>query len=89
MMLRRPSRLGLRGAVGAHRGYHRGKKRRIYRREPVEFLSHVDPRDRSLEVWRLVEGRRREVDTFEGAAIAHTPPFEGVALALVTIGGAG
>lgn len=63
-------------------GIDRGKKRRIYRREAVEFLWYFDPRDRSLEDWRLVEARWREVETFEGAAIAHAPPFDRVGLVL-------
>lgn len=53
----------------------RGRKMRIYRREGVQHLWFVDPRDRVLEVWRLVDGRWREVDTFEGDARVGVEPF--------------
>lgn len=44
----------------------RGKKRRIYRRERVGHYWIYDPRDGSLEVSRLENGRWLEVDVFEG-----------------------
>lgn len=53
----------------------RGRKMRIYRREGVRHLWLVDPRDRVLEVWRLDDGRWREVDTFEGDARVRAEPF--------------
>jgi Uma2 family endonuclease len=58
------------------------KKRRIYRREGVGHLWYVDPRDRSLEIWELVDGRWVEVDTFEGEGRVHGRPFESVELNL-------
>jgi Uma2 family endonuclease len=60
----------------------RGKKRRIYRREGVGHLWYLDPRDRTLEVHRLVEGRWLEVDTFEGEGIVRAEPFEAIELIL-------
>ncbi|MBX3202579.1 MAG: Uma2 family endonuclease [Labilithrix sp.] len=63
----------------------RGKKRRIYRREGVEYLWYVDPRDRSLEVWQLHEGRWLEVETFEGDRVVAAPPFEQLELDLAAL----
>jgi len=60
----------------------RGKKRRIYRREQVSHLWYLDPRERSLEVYRLVDGRWSEVDTFEGDGIVRAEPFGAIELAL-------
>jgi len=60
----------------------RGKKRRIYRREGVGHLWFVDPRDRSLEIWKLVDARWVEVDTFEGEGRVHGRPFESAELDL-------
>jgi Uma2 family endonuclease len=60
----------------------RGKKRRIYRRESVGFLWYADPRDRSLEVWRLIDAHWVEVETFEGDVVVRAPPFESLELDL-------
>ena len=60
----------------------RGKKRRIYRREGVGHLWYLDPRDRTLEVNRLVEGRWLEVDIFEGDGAVRAEPFEAIELIL-------
>jgi Uma2 family endonuclease len=60
----------------------RGKKRRIYRRERVGHLWYLDPRDRTLEVHRIVEGRWLEVDTFEGDEVVRAEPFEAIELIL-------
>jgi Uma2 family endonuclease len=60
----------------------RGKKRRIYRREGVMHLWFLDPRDRTLEVYRLGDGRWLEVDTFEGDAPVRAEPFDAIALTL-------
>ncbi len=40
------------------------------------------PRDRTLEVNRLVEGRWLEVDIFEGDGAVRAEPFEAIALTL-------
>lgn len=60
----------------------RGKKRRIYRREGVGHYWLLDPRDRTLEVYRLVEGKWLEVDTYEGDAIVRAEPFDAIELDL-------
>ena len=61
---------------------HRRRKRRIYRREGVGHLWYIDPRDRTLEVHRLVEARWLEVDIFEGEGAVRAGPFEAIALTL-------
>jgi Uma2 family endonuclease len=63
----------------------RGKKRRIYRREAVSHLWYADPRDRSLEIWQLVDGRWVELATYEGDAVVRAPPFEAVELKLAAL----
>ena len=60
----------------------RGKKRRIYRREKVAHYWLVDPRDRTVEVYRLENGRWVEVDTYEGDAAVRAEPFDAVELDL-------
>ncbi len=56
----------------------RGKKRRIYRREKVGHYWLVDPREKSLEVYRLVDGKWVEVDTYEGDVVIRAEPFDAV-----------
>lgn len=60
----------------------RGRKRRIYRREGVGFLWFCDPRNQTLEVYRLEGGRWVELDTFEGSAKVRAEPFEAIELDL-------
>ncbi len=60
----------------------RGKKRRIYRRERVGHYWLLDPRDRTLEVYRLVDGRWLEVETFEGDAVVRAEPFDAIEMDL-------
>ncbi len=60
----------------------RGKKRRIYRREGVGHYWLLDPRDKTLEVYRLVDGKWLEVDTYEGDAVVRAEPFDAVELDL-------
>jgi Uma2 family endonuclease len=60
----------------------RGKKRRVYRREGVGHYWLVDPRDRTVEVYRLENGRWVEVDTYEGDATVRAEPFEAVEIDL-------
>ncbi|APR83320.1 Hypothetical protein A7982_08669 [Minicystis rosea] len=60
----------------------RGRKMRIYRREGVRHLWLLDPRSTTLEVWRLDEGRWREVDTWEGEVTVRAEPFEAIEIAL-------
>lgn len=63
----------------------RGKKRRIYRREGVGHYWLLDPRDKTLEVYRLVDGRWLEVDTYEGDAVVRAEPFDAVELDLALL----
>lgn len=63
----------------------RGKKRRIYRRERVGHYWLYDPRDGSLEVSRLENGRWLEVDVFEGDEPVRAEPFEAVAIPLAAL----
>ncbi len=63
----------------------RGKKRRIYRREKVGHYGLVDPRDKSLEVYRLVDGRWVEVDIYEGDVVVRAEPFDAVGLDLAAL----
>jgi Uma2 family endonuclease len=60
----------------------RGKKRRIYRREAVRHYWIVDPHDRTLEVYRLDNGRWNELDTHEGDAVVRAEPFDAIELDL-------
>jgi len=62
-----------------------GKKRRIYRRERVGHYWIYDPRDGSLEVSRLENGRWLEVDVFEGDGAVRAEPFEAVAIPLAAL----
>jgi Uma2 family endonuclease len=62
--------------------HDRGKKRRIYRRENIGHYWLVNPRDKSLEVYRLVENKWLEVDTFEGDVSVRAEPFEAIELDL-------
>lgn len=63
----------------------RGKKRRIYRREGVGHLWLCDPRIKTLEVYRLENGRWAELDTFEGDAKVRAEPFEVIELDLARL----
>ena len=63
----------------------RGKKRRIYRRERVGHYWLLDPRDRTLEVYRLVDGKWLEVDTWEGDVVVRAEPFDAIELDLATL----
>jgi len=60
----------------------RGKKRRIYRRERVGHYWLVDPREQTLEVYRLEGGRWLELETYEGDARVRAEPFDAVELDL-------
>jgi Uma2 family endonuclease len=66
-------------------GIDRGKKRRIYRREHVGHLWYVDPRDRTLEIWRLEGERWHELETFEGDVAVRAPPFDAIEIDLARL----
>jgi Uma2 family endonuclease len=59
-----------------------GKKRRIYAREGVGHLWFVDPLERTLEVFRLVNGHWLEIETFEGDVKVRAEPFDAIELDL-------
>lgn len=63
----------------------RGKKRRIYRREGVRWYWLLNAEVQTLEVYRLVDGRWLEVETFEGSAGVRVEPFEAVELDLARL----
>ena len=63
----------------------RGKKRRVYRREGVRHYWIVDPRIKTLEVYRLDNGRWNELDTYEGDVTVRAEPFEAMELDLARL----
>jgi Uma2 family endonuclease len=63
----------------------RGKKMRIYRREGVGHLWMLNPLRRTLEVYRLENGRWSLIDTYEGDDKIRAEPFDAVELDLASI----
>ena len=53
-----------------------GEKMRIYAREGVQHLWHVDPLARTLEHFRLAEGHWRLVSSFSGEGHIRVEPFD-------------
>jgi len=64
------------------RSRDKGQKMRIYAREGVRHLWHVDPLKGMLEVFRLTEGQWQLVHTFTGKERVHAEPFEALELEL-------
>jgi Uma2 family endonuclease len=60
----------------------RGRKMRVFRRENVGHVWLVSPELRTVEVYRLENGRYSLLDTFEGEQLVRAEPFELVELAL-------
>ena len=60
----------------------RGVKMRIYRREKVGHVWLLDPAIRTLEVYRLENGRYSLLDTFDGDEPVRAEPFDAIALEL-------
>ncbi|MCU0683571.1 MAG: Uma2 family endonuclease [Polyangiaceae bacterium] len=60
----------------------RGRKMRIFRREGVGHVWLVSPELRTVEVYRLENGRYSLLDTFEGEQVVRAEPFELVELPL-------
>jgi Uma2 family endonuclease len=65
----------------------RAKKMQVYAREKVAFLWLLNPRTRTLEVYRLSEGRWLLLATYEGAAGVRAEPFDAVELELSPLWG--
>lgn len=64
-------------------GVDRGRKMRIYAREGVGHLWLVDPTARTLEVYRLEEGRWIVDGNHGGEDVVHAEPFSALGFALV------
>lgn len=62
--------------------HDRGRKRRIYARAGVMYYWLIDPLDRTLEIYRLVNGHWHEVETFEGDMKVRPEPFDAIELDL-------
>jgi len=60
----------------------RGRKMRIYAREQVRHLWLIDPLARTLEVYRLEDGRWVVVGTHGGTDAVRAEPFDAVELRL-------
>ena len=65
----------------------RATKMPVYAREGVAHLWLVNPAARTLEVYRLAEGRWLLLATHEGAAQVRAEPFDAVELALAPLWG--
>jgi hypothetical protein len=58
---------------------------RIYRREGVSHAWLINPTTRTLEVYRLENGRWSLLDTFEGDALVRGEPFDAIELPLALL----
>jgi Uma2 family endonuclease len=67
------------------RSRDKGQKMRIYAREGVRHLWHVDPLARTLDVFRLEEGQWLLVHAFAGEERVRAEPFEALELALALV----
>jgi Uma2 family endonuclease len=63
----------------------RVRKMRVYAREGVGHAWLVDPDARTLEVYRLAEGRWLELSAHEGAETVRVEPFEEIEIALADL----
>lgn len=64
----------------------RGRKMRIYRRENVRHVWLLDPRSRTLEVYRLnARNHWEELETYDGDLTVPAEPFDAVGLDLSTL----
>jgi Uma2 family endonuclease len=55
---------------------------RIYAREGVRHLWHVDPLTRTLDIFRLTEGQWQLVQSFSKEERVRAEPFEAIELEL-------
>jgi Uma2 family endonuclease len=67
------------------RSRDKGQKMRIYAREGVRHVWHVDPLARTIEVFRLTEGQWLPVQSFAGEARVRAEPFEALELELALV----
>ena len=67
------------------RSRDKGQKMRIYAREGVGHLWHVDPLTRTLEIFRLQENQWLLVHSFTGEARVRAEPFEALELELALV----
>ena len=67
------------------RSRDKGQKMRIYAREGVGHLWHVDPLARTLEIFRLQENQWVLVHSFTGEARVRAEPFEALELELALV----
>lgn len=58
------------------------EKKASYAREGVQYLWLVDPLERTLEAFELVNGRSTDVGSFAGDAMIRVAPFDAVELEL-------
>ena len=65
--------------------YDKGDKRRIYALYGVSHLWHLDPRAKTLEVFRLQTGNWLLTDTFVDQESVCAPPFTDVIFSLSTL----
>ncbi|MCY1078434.1 Uma2 family endonuclease [Archangium lansingense] len=67
------------------RSRDKGQKMRIYAREGVRHLWHVDPVARTLDIFRLAEGQWLSVQSFSGEARVRAEPFDAIELELALV----
>ena len=67
----------------------RAKKMPVYAREKVSHLWLVNPLARTLEVYRLADGRWLLLATHEGSAVVRAEPFDAIELELAPLWGEG
>jgi Uma2 family endonuclease len=61
------------------------KKTSIYARESVRHLWFVDPIDRTLEIYRLVDGRWSLIESHTDDAVVRAEPFDAIELELAAL----
>jgi Uma2 family endonuclease len=62
--------------------YDRGDKRRIYATFAVDYLWHLDPRSRVLEVFKRQDTSWLLTHTFTGRDDVSAPPFDAISFSL-------
>ncbi|HYO51351.1 Uma2 family endonuclease [Archangium sp.] len=67
------------------RSRDKGQKMRIYAREGVRHLWHVDPSARTLDIFRLTAGQWLRVHSFAGEERVRAEPFDAIELELALV----